>query len=151
MELTLTFASGRLTGEGLDGIGPFAVKGGYDAVARECYWTKTYLGAHSVYYRGYREGKGIWGSWEINVRCHGGFHIWPRAEGLGETEAEENAEPVADAIAPPVHSGAPTPVALPMNRCPVAQVGNLPCRRLVVGRVFGRSGACGLPIRDTAD
>ena len=45
---------------------------------------------------------------------------------------------------------------VPMN-LPVAQVGNPghvkrgECRRLAVGEVFGTSGACGLPIRDTAD
>src|SRR5664280_2698161 len=33
----------------------------------------------------------------------------------------------------------------------VAQVGNLPCRRLAVGQAFGTGGACGFPIRDTAD
>jgi hypothetical protein len=38
-----------------------------------------------------------------------------------------------------------------MNRVPVAQVGNLPCRRLAVGKAFEISGVCGLPIRDTAD
>lgn len=111
MELTLTFASGRLAGEGLDGIGPFTVKGGYDAAARECYLTKTYLGAHSVYYRGYREGKGIWGCWEISVHCHGGFHIWPRAAGQEETGMEKNAEPAVDAIALPVSTHSSHPVS----------------------------------------
>ena len=33
----------------------------------------------------------------------------------------------------------------------VAQVGNLPYRRLAVGRASEANGACGLPIRDTAD
>jgi len=33
----------------------------------------------------------------------------------------------------------------------VAQVGNLPYRRLAVGRVSEAGGASGLPIRDTAD
>jgi hypothetical protein len=33
----------------------------------------------------------------------------------------------------------------------VAQVGNLPCRRLAVGRASEAGGASGLPIRDTAD
>ena len=99
MDLSLTFAGGRLRGEGLDDIGPFSVRGGYDSAAGECYWTKTYLGAHSVYYRGYREGTGIWGRWELGRWSHGGFHIWPLGEDSREAEAETNAEPVADAIA----------------------------------------------------
>jgi len=44
-------------------------------------WTKTYIGAHDVFYRGFREGKGIWGTWEITVHARGGFHIWPKRMG----------------------------------------------------------------------
>src|ERR1700757_3435715 len=99
MELSLTFAQGRINGDGLDGIGQFTIKGAYDAQARECYWTKTYIGAHSVYYRGFREGNGIWGRWEINSFAHGGFHIWRRAAGEGETNAKEEADPIEDCIA----------------------------------------------------
>jgi hypothetical protein len=50
--------------------------------------------------------------------------------------------------------GAPDSLGLEasMNRgAAVAQVGNLPCRRLAVGRAQGSGGACGLQIRDTAD
>jgi len=99
MDLYLTFTAGRLTGDGNDDIGPFLIKGRYDAATRECYWTKTYLGAHDVFYRGFREGKGIWGTWEIKLLAHGGFHIWPRsaAEGTAEHEAAGETEP-ADAI-----------------------------------------------------
>ena len=52
---------------------------------RECHWTKTYLGSHEVFYRGFREGKGIWGTWEIGggLWGRGGFHIWPKAAGEG--------------------------------------------------------------------
>jgi hypothetical protein len=42
----------------------------------ECSWLKTYLGRHSVEYYGHREGKGIWGTWNIR-RARGGFQIWP--------------------------------------------------------------------------
>lgn len=97
MDLNLEFASGFLSGNGTDDIGPFLIRGRYDAVAGECYWQKHYLGAHSVFYRGFREGKGIWGTWEINAWNHGGFHIWP--EGSGNTEAEANeAEEPAEAV-----------------------------------------------------
>jgi hypothetical protein len=100
MDLQLTFSNGAMSGDGADDVGRFLVKGCYDAASRECYWTKSYLGAHDVFYRGFREGKGIWGTWEITIQYHGGFHIWPRQAGEGEARAETAAveEPV-DAIA----------------------------------------------------
>ncbi len=98
MDLHLNFASGRLTGDGTDDIGRFVINGKYDEATLECYWTKTYVGGHDVFYRGFREGKGIWGTWEISLWGHGGFHIWPRQAGQGEEKAEVEAEPV-DAIA----------------------------------------------------
>ena len=94
MDLHLTFANGQMTGDGNDDIGRFRIKGRYDATTRECHWTKSYLGAHDVFYRGFREGKGIWGTWEINVFARGGFHIWPKQAGEGEAEAERQKEPV---------------------------------------------------------
>jgi len=96
MDLELVFSNGALSGDGVDDIGRFFVKGRYDAAHSECYWTKTYVGGHDVFYRGFREGKGIWGTWEITVLDHGGFHIWPRRAGAGEEDAasEEVAEPV---------------------------------------------------------
>src|SRR5438128_11567495 len=39
---------------------------------------------------------------------------------------------------------------LPMNRCSVAQVANLPYRRLLIGEVLERRTASGLATRDTA-
>lgn len=100
MDLDLTFANGNLDGTGTDDVGRFLIKGRYDAANRECHWTKRYLGAHDVFYRGFREGKGIWGTWEITIQDHGGFHIWPRRSGAGEEEAEVElaGEPV-DAVA----------------------------------------------------
>ena len=100
MDLHLTFANGNMSGEGNDDIGRFLIRGRYDASTRECCWTKSYVGAHDVFYRGFREGKGIWGTWEINILGHGGFHIWPRHAGDGESQGESavQAEPV-DAIA----------------------------------------------------
>jgi len=100
MELDLTFADGKLSGDGLDDLGRFTVKGQYSASTLECGWTKTYRGAHSVRYRGFREGKGIWGTWDIGVFGHGGFHIWPRAAGEGEAQAaaSEMAVPAEAAV-----------------------------------------------------
>jgi hypothetical protein len=101
MDLDLTFASGRMSGGGNDDVGRFKIQGHYDAVSMECSWTKSYVSAHSVFYRGFREGKGIWGTWEIALDNHGGFHIWPKkaGEGEGETEANERTEPVSAAAA----------------------------------------------------
>ncbi len=88
MDLRLNFANGQVVGEGNDDIGAFILKGRYDIASQECHWTKTYLGAHEVYYEGFREGKGIWGRWEINAFAHGGFHIWPEGAGDGKGQAE---------------------------------------------------------------
>ncbi len=96
MDLHLSFANAVVTGTGKDDVGPFVVNGRYDAKSCECYWTKTYPGSHDVFYRGFREGKGIWGTWEIGVYGHGGFIIWPRSACEGEevTEYAEQPEPV---------------------------------------------------------
>jgi hypothetical protein len=96
MDLELTFANGNLSGTGSDDIGRFLVKGRYDEATCECSWTKSYIGAHGVFYRGYREGKGIWGRWEIHSRFHGGFHIWPKGteEGTQEIQHETESRPV---------------------------------------------------------
>src|SRR5207249_5143062 len=65
MDLHLTFAQGGIAGEGGDDVGPFLIRGRYDAATRECHWTKTYIGGHDVFYRGFRDTLGIWGTWEI--------------------------------------------------------------------------------------
>jgi hypothetical protein len=82
MELLLTFAEGILTGEGRDLVGGFTVKGQYSLEDGRCHWTKQYHGKHAVFYDGFNEGRGIWGTWVIpenssTVEVHGGFHIWP--------------------------------------------------------------------------
>jgi hypothetical protein len=96
MDLQLIFARGSMAGDGTDDLGRFIIRGRYDADTRECHWTKSYLGRHDVFYRGFREGKGIWGTWEISILASGGFHIWPRQAGEGEPRAEraEAPEPV---------------------------------------------------------
>ena len=93
MDLSLTFADGRISGGGSDDVARFAIAGGYDSGSGECHWTKSYFGAHTVFYRGFREGKGIWGLWEI-MYISGGFHIWP----LGEEEAEQKTEAVSEPL-----------------------------------------------------
>jgi len=102
MDLDLIFANGSLSGEGNDDVGRFLIKGRYDQSNCECRWTKSYIGAHQVFYRGFREGKGIWGTWEISLLAHGGFKIWPRTAGEGESQCEtaEQTQPV-EAITEP--------------------------------------------------
>ena len=105
MELDLTFASGKLSGSGNDDIGSFVIKGGYDSKTLECSWIKTYTGSHDVFYRGFREGKGIWGAWDIGRYSHGGFHIWPKRAGEGDTEtAAAEKEPPVETVVPAVAS-----------------------------------------------
>jgi hypothetical protein len=102
MDLHLTFANGTMRGDGNDDIGRFLIDGHYAAQSCECHWTKTYPGSHSVFYHGYREGKGIWGRWEIGAFSRGGFHIWPRGASEGEAEAlTGERHEIADAIAAP--------------------------------------------------
>ncbi len=124
MDLDLTFANGNMTGSGSDNIGPFSIKGRYDPGNQECYWTKSYLGAHDVFYRGFREGKGIWGTWEIGIFGRGGFHIWP----LHSAESEEQTATTHEAE--PIEAGASAPASEPAISQP--EVLSLAFRRLCV-------------------
>jgi hypothetical protein len=91
MDLVLSFANGAISGDGIDDIGPFLISGHYDGKGGECHWTKSYIGAHDVFYRGFHEGKGIWGLWELEYGS-GGFHIWP----LGQEECKWEEEVVEE-------------------------------------------------------
>jgi hypothetical protein len=87
MELRLKFRAGDITGEGRDWVGAFLIRGRYDVADGRCHWQKRYLAKHDVYYKGFNEGKGIWGTWEIPTTVNpllrtGGFHIWP--EGMAD-------------------------------------------------------------------
>ena len=52
------------------------------------------MGLHDVSYKGYNEGKGIWGQWEVGSTWRGGFHIWPEAMGDPTTPKMSAAEDV---------------------------------------------------------
>jgi hypothetical protein len=101
-ELSLSFREGVMTGEGLDGIGTFLIRGRYDCEDARCHWVKRYLGAHDVIYEGYAEGRGIWGTWKIPPLNKGGFHIWPEgmAEGQGERTSAEEDQPAGISFEP---------------------------------------------------
>ena len=105
MDLVLAFASGLIHGEGNDDVGRFSLQGRYDPMPCECDWTKSYVGGHQVRYRGFREGKGIWGVWEIDELHRGGFHIWPCGLTVGESDA--NAAEQKTPVKPPLLLPAP--------------------------------------------
>ena len=88
MDLLLEFRNGIITGEGHDGVGAFVIAGIYSAENHECSWQKTYVGRHTVAYRGFGEDKGIWGTWTLTT-VKGGFHIWPLSEGQPLTATAE--------------------------------------------------------------
>lgn len=123
MELSITFLDGIMNGEGRDRVGLFRVKGRYQVEDGRCWWTKTYLGKHSLAYQGYNEGKGIWGTWEENPGNKGGFRIWPEAMGDPTlmTMAEEVDEPISEPppevpMAEPVETEVAEPVGAPSER-----------------------------------
>ena len=113
-EMLLTFRQGTLEGEGRDRVGKFHMRGFYSTEDGRCRWTKKYVGRHDVYYQGFNEGKGIWGTWEISSpvigqQLKGGFHIWP--EGMSDptrpalsAEAELPVEKEAE-VGEPVAAG----------------------------------------------
>jgi hypothetical protein len=90
MELFLTFRDGNIDGEGRDWVGKFSIRGMYRVADGKCYWVKQYEGRHSVSYRGFNEGKGIWGTWTLREAGRGGFHIWP--VGMGDPNPGQKAE-----------------------------------------------------------
>jgi hypothetical protein len=103
MDLSLRFRGGRIEGDGADGLDTFVIAGFYDERKLECGWQKIYPTRPAVTYFGYREGKGIWGTWNL-PGWEGGFHIWPLSEGgppdLSERETEEEQEIVKPLVAP---------------------------------------------------
>src|SRR5262245_31602227 len=91
MELHLTFRAGALSGMGRDIVGAFSIHGHYHLADGRCDCVKQYDGRHAVHYRGFYEGKGIWGVWQIRTEdLRGGFHIWP--EGMADPSSPTLAE-----------------------------------------------------------
>lgn len=101
MELRMKFANGAITGEGRDWVGEFILRGQYNLADGTCHWAKRYVEKHDVFYKGFNEGKGIWGTWELPsaidpAYMRGGFHIWP--EGMPDPTGEHLTESVAEPI-----------------------------------------------------
>lgn len=78
-DMELTFDGGVIRGGGWDSIGDFVIKGCYDLATREVRWTKKYAdrAQPNVYFRGFREGVGIWGTYQVQGARRAGFHVWP--------------------------------------------------------------------------
>jgi hypothetical protein len=75
---SLRFASGRVTGEGRDVIGPFTFSGSYDEKTGQLQLVKQYIGRHRVLYLGQPAGEGIiQGSWRIGEYHSGLFLMRP--------------------------------------------------------------------------
>jgi hypothetical protein len=89
MSLTLTFQNGAITGQGVDDVSAFRYQGDYDIAAMRCTMTKFYTARlHTVLYEGHVDENGIWGSWNIERRISGGFHIWPVKNGQDDETSE---------------------------------------------------------------
>ena len=89
MDMGLTFQNGIISGEGDDDVGAFVIRGHYDVQSGECYWTKSYVGRHDVFYLGHADSGSIWGTWELD-EDRGGFRIWPLQSGNDVDEVETN-------------------------------------------------------------
>ena len=96
--MTLSFAIGQLLGDGEDDIGRFTIAGSYCVESGIVTWAKTYLGAHTVEYKGYHERGAIWGAWRIGAEGSGGFKIWPMTSDGSRLTTRENIDLVASAF-----------------------------------------------------
>jgi hypothetical protein len=103
MDLILQFRDGTISGEGSDGLGLFGIDGRYNPNDGDCSWVKTYFGSHSVEYSGFREKKGICGTWTIRG-TKGGFHIWPIGEGELVEKLREEVEEEMPILTVPTES-----------------------------------------------
>ncbi len=100
MELHLAFRDGVVSGGGDDDVGPFAIRGRCDSASLEVHWTKTYLGRHDVWYRGFGQAGFIWGTWELAGGSTGGFKIWPRGRGAAASRGASVEEELPVGAAP---------------------------------------------------
>ena len=95
MSFALTFKNKAVSGSGIDDVNRFIWQGHYDSEQLRCWMQKRYP-THTVFYDGYVDEKGIWGSWEIPPHYRGGFHIWPK--GLSDNLAVEDKQTVPKAF-----------------------------------------------------
>jgi hypothetical protein len=119
MELILSFSQGNMTGEGRDHVDKFIIRGQYTLADGKCHFSKRYIGKHDVFYNGFNEGKGIWGTWEIRATRaqagqRGGFHIWP--VGMGDPTQQHLTESadLPETVSEPIEKE--EPLAVPVAR-----------------------------------
>lgn len=96
MDLHLEFAKGVVTGESLEpASGIVRIVGTYHTDILEVRMTLHFEDPADLDdFRGFREGKGIWGTFACRkYGCRGGFQIWPVAPGEGAEEALEAEAP----------------------------------------------------------
>jgi len=94
MSLGLVFSrEGKIWGEGIDDIAPFTISGTFDGATNQADWTKSYVGMHSVEYRGFYDQRSICGTW-ILAMSSGAFWIWPNGMRQSEDVGVEVEEPV---------------------------------------------------------
>lgn len=98
MSLALTFKNKKVSGSGVDSVNRFNWRGSYDTEQLRCWMHKKYP-SHTVFYDGYVDQNGIWGTWEIPPYDRGGFHIWPK--GLSDGLTVEDKETVPEFIKVP--------------------------------------------------
>ncbi len=95
MSFALTFKNGRVSGNGIDDLSRFTWHGSYDTEQLRC-WMQKHYPTHTVFYDGYVDEKGIWGTWEIPPFDRGGFHIWPK--GVSEALTLEDKETIPESV-----------------------------------------------------
>ena len=95
MSFTLTFKNGAVTGGGIDDVGAFTWRGHYDKEKLRCQLQKRYA-TSLVFYDGYVDENGIWGSWNIPLRIRGGFHLWPK--GMSEDMTIRDKEQIPESL-----------------------------------------------------
>lgn len=84
--LLVVIEDGRLTGSGVDVVGPFTLEGTCDAEAGVVL-VKEYLGAHQVGYWGEYDGASrLWGRWRVGFDG-GRWEIRIRSDGSTAEEA----------------------------------------------------------------
>src|SRR5215813_8610926 len=73
MRLRLIFTpDGKIEGEGIDDVAPFAISGIFDCDTRQAIWAKSYIGMHRVEYSGVYDQRAIAGNWTLRINT-GGF------------------------------------------------------------------------------
>jgi len=128
MGLCLTFQGGNFAGEGRDRVGNFLIVGQYCVQSGVVTFDKHYIGRHSIYYRGFAEGRGIWGVWRVisqredGFSDRGGFHIWPRGmqDQMGELLAVEK----TDSSRPRLRLPTLPHTRMLYTQCPILKKGN---------------------------